>query len=40
MRVKNEHDIKRLQAGTVLDDSLPEVKKFLQDRTMQMQLYM
>lgn len=39
-RVKNEHDINLLQKGTTLDDTLPEVQKFIESRSMQVQLYM
>jgi hypothetical protein len=39
-KVKNEHDIRRVQGGTVLDDTLPEVQRFLESRSMQVQLYM
>jgi hypothetical protein len=38
--VRNESDIEALQKGTILDDSLPDVQKFLESRVMVMQLYM
>jgi hypothetical protein len=38
--VKSESDIEALQKGTILDDSLPDVQRFLENRVMIMQLYM
>jgi hypothetical protein len=38
--VKTERDIFRLQQGSILDDSIPDVQKFLETRTVQVQPYM
>ena len=37
---KTENDIRSLQQGTLLDDSLPDVQAFLKSRSMLMQLLM
>lgn len=39
-RVKSENDIEAFQKGTILDDTTPDVKNFLESRVMFMQLYM
>jgi hypothetical protein len=39
-KVKIDKDIRSLQKGTILDDTLPDVQAFLESRNMQMQLHM
>jgi hypothetical protein len=38
--VKSENDIEAFQKGTILDDTMPDVKTFLESRVMFLQLYM